>query len=138
MKAFSIKQPWLDAILYGGKTTENRTWKIPAEHIGVPVLLHSSAAPDRHAVLPDGADSAVWPLHPGEILAVATFTGYHLDNDCCHPWGNRSTAAKDVYHWHLTDIRPLKPVPCKGTLQFWTPPDPVLDAVRAQIEEVAL
>jgi hypothetical protein len=43
MKALSIRQPWLDAILYGGKTIENRVaWNGSA--FRGPVLLHAAKA----------------------------------------------------------------------------------------------
>ena len=41
MKALSVRQPWIDAILYGGKRIENRLkWK-SCHHRG-PLLLHAA------------------------------------------------------------------------------------------------
>ncbi|NUP46171.1 MAG: hypothetical protein HOW97_02485 [Catenulispora sp.] len=133
MKAFSIKQPWIDAILYGGKGPENRSWPLPAKYVGVPVLLHSSAALDRRAVLPAGVDTSGWPGVRGAILAQATFTGCHLDAGCCELWGQRH-----VFHWQPADIHVLpEPVPAKGALQFWTPAPDILAAVHEQLGAVA-
>ncbi|MFI9588252.1 hypothetical protein ACIHCQ_42205 [Streptomyces sp. NPDC052236] len=129
MKALSVKQPWLDAILYGGKTTENRRWPVPDVQLGTPVLLHASASPDRRAVLPQGIDSTKWPRRRGAILAVATLASFHRDTGCCRPWGEAGT-----YHWQLADIQLLhEPIPCRGALKFWTPPTSALDAVTAQL-----
>lgn len=137
MKAFSIKQPWLDAILYGGKDPENRSWPIPARYLGVRVLLHASAPLDRHAVLPDGVDTSDWPGVRGAILGAATFVACHLDDgSCCARWGQRS-GVKPVHHWQPADVIRLDgPVPAKGALQFWAPTPAVLDAVYRQIEAV--
>lgn len=139
MRALSIKQPWLDAILYGGKSPENRSWPIPAKYLGVRVLLHASAPPDRRAVLPDGVDPSGWPGVRGAILGAATFASCHFDRPgvtgsfCCPRWGERC-----VFHWQPTDVIRLdEPVPAKGALQFWTPTPAVLDAVMRQIEVAA-
>lgn len=130
MKAFSIKQPHLDAILYSDKAPENRSWPLPAKYLGVRVLLHASAALDRHAVLPDGIDTSGWPGVRGAILGAATFAACHLDADCCSRWGQRQ-----VFHWQPADVIRLdEPVPAKGSLGFWTPAPAVLDAVYRQIE----
>jgi hypothetical protein len=133
VKAFSIKQPHLDAILYGGKSPENRSWPLPARYAGVPVLLHASAQLDRKAVLPASIDTADWPGVRGAVLAVATFTGCHFDTGCCTTWGYQQ-----VFHWQPAGIRVLtEPVLAKGKLQFWAPTPDVLDAVLRQIEAVA-
>lgn len=44
MKALSIRQPWIWAILYAGKPVENRCW--PTRHRGE-ILLHASAGLTR-------------------------------------------------------------------------------------------
>lgn len=134
MKALSVKQPWLDAILYGNKTTENRTWA-PGDQLGARILLHASAAPDRRAVLPHDTDTTKWSGIRSAILAVATPADYHLADACCRPWGEpqASSAERPVYHWCLTDIHLLEPIPCPGALRFWTPPADVLNAVTTQL-----
>lgn len=141
VKALSIKQPWLDAILYSGKTTENRTWAPYSQYIGARLLLHSSADPDRTARSSHDAPRELtdnmlrWPFALGAVLGAATLVGCHLDDgSCCAPWGQRS-GDKPVFHWQLADVVALpEPVPAKGSLQFWTPTPAVLDAVHRQIE----
>ena len=130
MKALSLKQPWLDAILYGGKAPENRSWPIPEKYLGVRVLLHASAPLDRSAVLPDGVDTSGWPGVRGAILGAATFSHCHRDDgSCCPLWGQRA-----VFHWTPADVIRLdQPVSAKGALGFWTPDGDVLAAALKQL-----
>lgn len=138
MKALTIQQPWIDAIVQPGdkpKRTENRSRPLPAKYIGVPVLLHAGKAADRRAVLCRGRD---WPDQRGVILGIARFTGSNYANTegplCCAPWG-----FPDAWHWDIADdvIRLDQPVPAIGALGFWTPPADVLAAVYAQLPEHA-
>lgn len=141
MKALTIRQPYADAIVQPSETpkcTENRSWPLPARYIGVPVLLHAAAAPERHPVLPDAWDiSHLYGTRPlgqlGAILAIVAFGACHWDGDgCgdnCHTWG-----WQQVFHWQIADITPLpEPVPAKGQQQFWTPTPTVLAAVQQQL-----
>jgi hypothetical protein len=129
MKALTIRQPWADAIAQSTKRVENRTWPLPARHVGARILIHAAAALDRHAALPpQHPANGARPGHRSAVIAVATLTGCHLDDGCCAPWGQRQ-----VFHWALTDVVPLdRPVPCRGALGLWTPPGDVLTAVSAQ------
>lgn len=144
MKALTIQQPWLDAIVQPGdnpKRTENRSWTPPTALIGQRILLHSGKADDRRAILPFGFNTARgdWPDQRGVILAAATLVDYHLDGDGCGDpnvncglWGFR-----EVFHWGLADVVALpEPVPCKGLQRFWTPPPAVLAAVQQQLAAV--
>jgi hypothetical protein len=144
VKALTIRQPYADAIVQPSdlaKRIENRGWPLPARHVGVPVLLHAAAAPERKPVLPDAWDIGhLYGVRPlgllGVILARATFTGCHFDDDGCDgncaAWGFRET-----YHWRIADVTALpEPVPAKGALGFWTPPQDVTAAVRAQLAGV--
>lgn len=135
MKALTVQQPWIDAIVQPGdkpKRTENRSWVPPAALIGQRILLHAAKADDRRAVLCRGN----WPDQRGVILAAATITGHHpapaTGPLCCAPWG-----FPDVYHWDLADVVALpEPVPCRGLQQFWNPPADVLAAVQQQLGAV--
>lgn len=137
MKALTIQQPWIDAIVQPGdrpKRTENRSWMPPPALIGQRILLHAGKTADRRAVLCRGRD---WPDQRGVILAAATITGHHLANItgplCCAPWG-----FPDAWHWDIADdvIRLAQPVPAKGALGFWTPPADVLAAVQQQLDQL--
>jgi hypothetical protein len=140
MKVLTIRQPYADAIVQPSgapKRIENRSWALPARYVGVPVLLHSAAAPERKPVLPDA-----WAIprlygdradRLGVILAAVTFTACHFDRDGCDDqcadWGMRQ-----VFHWQIADVTTLdQPVPAKGQQQFWTPPGDVLAAVQQQL-----
>lgn len=78
----------------------------------------------------------------GAIVAVAEVPTCHFDGNCwlfpkfdedsgrCSPW-----AARGQWHWQLANVRPLPdPVPCRGMLGLWRPPDDVEKAVREQLE----
>lgn len=125
VKALSIRQPWADAIVFGPKRTENRTWK--TSYRG-PLLVHAAAACDRTVlVLPDGSRPAPEPMWTrGALVAMATLTGCHFaDGDCCGTWGQ-----PNVHHWTLSDVQPFsESVPCKGRLGLWTPDITVLNAI---------
>lgn len=141
MKALTVRQPFADAIVqpaqdYGKpKRTENRSRPLPPRYIGVPVLLHAAKEEYKGAVLCRGRD---WPDQRGVILGVVRFTGSHQDNEtgplCCAPWG-----FPDAWHWDIDDdvIRLDQPVRAVGSLGFWTPDEPVLAAVHAQLPEHA-
>jgi hypothetical protein len=140
VRALSIQQPFIDAIVLGTKRVENRSWPAPEWIIGDEIALHASLKPDTEAVPPPGED---WPSHLigssrfGAILAVATIGGCHHASTTCGPRGMGLCSPWAVWHqWHwLTDaVRPLTvPVPCKGALKLWTLPDDVEAAVRAQL-----
>ena len=142
VRALSITQPWAAAIAYGTKRVENRTWTAPRWAIGQVIAVHASKKPDVCARPPAGES---WPaehrMHLGAVIAVATLAGCHLSPDfggtcgatrtLCSPW-----AARDQYHWLLSDVRPLpEPVPCRGMLGLWRLPEDVEKAVRAQLGE---
>lgn len=143
-RALTIRQPYADAIVTPSadpKRIENRSWPLPPRFVGVPVLLHSAAAPERKPLLPDG-----WAIprlygdradQLGVILARVTFTACHFDGDgcggVCARWGLRQ-----LFHWDMADVTPLPvPVPARGQLGFWTPGDAAQAAVREQLAGVA-
>jgi len=143
MRALTIKQPWLHAIMSGAKPVENRTWPAPAGVIGQVIALHASKRYDYGAPFPPGTVTPGWEpgeLPLGAVAAVATVAGchplYHICNPegpvtVCSPW-----AVWGQCHWLLADVRPLsEPVPCRGMLGLWRLPEEVEKAVRAQLGE---
>jgi hypothetical protein len=46
MKALTIKQPWVHAILHEGKDVENRSW---TRKFRGWLAIHAAATPSRHA-----------------------------------------------------------------------------------------
>jgi len=125
MRALTIRQPWAGAIVHQQKRVENRTWKLPAKHVGARILIHAGTQLDTNAKI-YGPNLDVFSA----IVGVATITGYHwsTDGQCCGPWG-----FENAYHWTLDDVTALpQPVPAKGALGFWTPTPDVLNAVTSQ------
>lgn len=134
--ALTVRPPWSVAIAHGHKTVENRSW--PTKYRG-PLLIHEGKTVDRTALHHPAfrAFAATFPpgttlgdvLHPGCIVAAVDLTGCHPDDDRCTPW-----SALGQWHWELPGVRPLpEPVPCRGALGLWTPPEDVLAAVTAQL-----
>lgn len=124
MKALTVKQPWADAIVHGGKDTENRTWPVPPQALSTRILIHAGKGydPMGRFIITDREALNSWPGVHGAVIAVATLADCHqAANDCCHPWGE-----PNVFHWQLTDIVPLPaPLPCTGAQRLWTAPDSI-------------
>ena len=141
MKALSVQQPWIDAIVCGPKAVENRTWRPSRDIYGQDIALHASQRFDKHAVFPPGC---LWMALPecrdftgrlGAVLAAAALSGYHDARDCVRPDGTYCTpwSQPGCWHWEIMEVRPLaEPVPCKGALGLWRLPEDVEAAVREQ------
>ena len=65
MKALSIKQPWVHAILRQGKNIENRSWTTAYRGW---LALHASGRPRRDAIFPPGIRAA--DLHEVDYSAI--------------------------------------------------------------------
>ena len=140
-RALTIRQPWADAIAYGPKRVENRSWKLPVAHHGARILIHAGAQPDRTAqdFAPGGVYGQMFLRlraeigQRGKFVASATLSGCHWSDDgtCCGPWG-----FDRAYHWTLTEVVALdQPIPAKGRLGIWTPGPDLITAVTEQIRE---
>jgi hypothetical protein len=136
VKALSIKQPWLDAIVRGEKAVENRSWLAPRWAVGKQIALHASKGYDEDAVFPSAAMRKSWDIEPhqvvrGAVLAVATIASCHeWCAPLCSPWG-----VMDQCHWVLSDVRELgDPLPCRGALGLWNLPFDIEDEIRVQLE----
>jgi hypothetical protein len=135
MRALSIQQPWLGAIVLADKRTENRGWPAPPWIIGKDIALHASRKPDWDAPLYAWTAARLYPPWMagitqarwcqdnaavlGAVLAVVTVAGcHHASNasECrCDRW-----AAPGQYHIEIGQVRPLpNPVPCRGRLGLW-------------------
>lgn len=121
-RGLTIRQPWADAIAYGTKRVENRTWW--ASRLPVRLLIHAATGVDRDAVLPIG-EHVPGDRIRGAVLAVATLTEIH-DPDYCSPWAE----TEDALHWVLDDVQALpEPIPYKGSLGLWRPTLALLGAI---------
>ncbi|MCY4633351.1 MAG: ASCH domain-containing protein [Acidobacteria bacterium] len=133
--ALSVRQPWAWALLYGGKTIENRRWW--TRHRGR-IWIHASERENRanveEAVRLVAQSRKCDPrqviehyrehAHRRAILGSMTLT------DCCRldeldrndPLGS-SPWADGPWLWLVTDPVPLDdPWPTPGRLRLWLPP----------------
>jgi hypothetical protein len=155
VRALTIQQPWLWAIVRGGKNPENRAnrkgqraAKAQFNHPG-PLLLHSGqryAGEEAYRTVRRLA--TVDPGHPGgprsetawafgSFVASAVLESVHTAEECedlergrfCSPWAEPNAA-----HLQFTGIRELtRPIPHPGALGLWKVTDTtVLAEVRRQ------
>jgi hypothetical protein len=103
LKILSIRQPWADLIVRGGKDIENRSW--PAKYRG-PILVHASLKLDREACNEYGLHHS--RLLTGGIVGIAEIT------DCVLK--HQSTWYKGPYGFVLRNRRPLEFLEWPGAL----------------------
>ncbi|MEV8628573.1 hypothetical protein [Streptomyces sp. NPDC051079] len=133
MRALTVRQPYADAIVWGGKTTENRIRPLSAFHLGTRILIHAAKAP--HASNVTAADLGLEhaPDVRGAIIGTGILDSCHQSSadGCCSPWGMMS-----FWHWTLRDVQPLpQPVAVNGHLGLWTLPEAALRDVWDQLLE---
>ena len=135
MKALSILQPWVYAILYEGKEIENRSWKTDFRGW---VAIHASAQAMRDGGFPRGhhipnLDS----LDYSAICGVARVQD--IVTKSRSKWFDRPDDDTINYGWVLADIKVLKtPIPCKGALRLWNVPPNVLRELQRQLPKLKL
>jgi hypothetical protein len=119
MKALTIRQPWIHAILREGKNIENR-W------------------PDRHASFPRShrvPDLAT--LDYSAICGVARVVDIVTKNRSKWFWQPNEGSVN--YGWVLKDVTPLKKqIPCKGALGLWKLPFPTFRKLQRQLPRLSL
>lgn len=129
MKCLTIKQPYVDHILAGLKTVENRNWR--TSYRG-PLLIHAGLVEDRRSGLESidgpgygvrgaivGTAMLVDILSPDEALEKIPITARrYVEGECC---------------WLLANVRILRtPIFCRGKLGLWDYPIDD-DALRAAL-----
>lgn len=121
----TIKQPWLWAIIHGGKTLENRNWR-PTIPAGTRIALHASRTCDSDGTwvtVRDLCGTAPPPerfMKLGCVVATAEYRGCVTESDS--PW------FVGRFGLLLGDVRVVRPVPVRGALGLWQlPTDVVLD-----------
>lgn len=154
LKALSLTQPWSTLVVSGQKRVETRSWSTTWRGW---LAIHASKGLPREAIelcfeepfagalkaagirvpndLPRGAivglarlrgcyqigPSSVWPPRGSELDGLLT--------DTEREFGNYEPGR---FAWVFGGVRVLKaPIPCRGALGLWTPPEDVL----AQLEE---
>ena len=135
MKALTIKQPWVHAILREGKDMENRSWQRGFRGW---LAIHASAQPRRNAAFPRGhrvPDLAT--LDYSAICGVARVS--NIVTKCRSKWFWRPADSSTNYGWVLTNVKALKkPIPCKGRLGLWNVPPRVLRELQCQLPKLKL
>jgi len=116
MKALSIKQPWIHAILHEGKDIENRAWK---RDFSGWLALHASAKFDPDAEFPRGIHFPDrYSLDYSAICGVARVVD--IVTKSRSKWFWRPEDGSISYGWVLAEVIALKsPIPCKGALGLW-------------------
>lgn len=134
MKALSIKQPWLHAILHEGKDIENRTW---SRDFRGWLALHASSKPIRDAAFPRGVPVPdLADLDYSAICGIARVVD--IVTKSRSRWFWRPDDESVNYGWVLADVTPLKtPVPCKGALGLWEVSPDVARKVRRQVPSIS-
>lgn len=135
MKALSIKQPWVHAILNEGKDVENRNWT--SKHRGW-IALHASAKPmplkdvdfPRRIPCPD-----LKSLDYSAICGVARIVD--ITPKSRSKWFWRADDGSTNYGWVLADVTPLPmPIKCKGARRLWNVPPNILRAIKRQLPKL--
>lgn len=155
MRALTIHQPWAGAVIWFGKSVENRTRRV---NYRGPLWVHAGLREPGWDEFPAvsgicqraGLPSPEWTRDRsvlGAVLGVVQVTGCHHSADCggedrqdgrrvpwscCSPWGLRD-------RWHIELAKPVplpEAVPCRGARGLWRLPSEVESAARAQLEVV--
>ncbi len=133
MKALTIRQPWVHAILREGKNIENRTWQV--DYRGW-LAIHAAAVPALNAVYPRGVRVPnLDGLDYGAICGVARVVD--IVTASRSKWFTARDDGKVNLGWVLEDVIALKkPIPCTGGLGLWNLPHDVLSKLRRQIPKL--
>ncbi len=135
MKALSIKQPWVHAILFQGKDIENRSWQ---RNFRGWLALHASRNPERYAKFPRG-------IHVPDLASLdySAICGVAYVKDIVtksrSKWFNRPDDGTTNYGWVLTNVAALKtPIPCKGALGLWEVAPKAFRELQRQLPKLRL
>ncbi len=116
MKALSLKQPFAELILEGKKTIELRKW---STNFRGEFLIHASKNPDKESMERFGLKNL--PL--GMIVGKAELVNIKkYENKEEHDNDKNLHLASDVwgdYGFILENPIRIKPIPCKGQLNFF-------------------
>ena len=135
MKALTIKQPWVHAILREGKDIENRSWQRSFRGW---LAIHASARPQRDAVFPRGIRVPdLGTLDYSAICGVARVAD--IVSKSRSKWFWRPDDDSTNYGWVLAEVTALKtPIPCKGTLGLWDISLKVFTELQHQLPKLKL
>lgn len=137
--AISVRQPWADAIVFGPKRIENRTWRPTAQLLvgPFPVWIHASGSADPvsagvSAALDEFLQGRGRPIFLGCIIGAAVVervaaSQSDVDTDQRGWWAGPLA-------WVLRDVVALsEPVRASGRLSLWRPTPEVQKACLARL-----
>ena len=130
MKALSIKQPWVHAILREAKDIENRTWQRSFRGW---VAIHASATPRQGASFPRGSTVPdLDTLDYSAICGVARVVD--IITKSRSKWFYHPDDGSTNYGWVLADVKRLRtPVKCNGMLGLWQVTPNILRSIKRQL-----
>jgi hypothetical protein len=135
MKALTIEQPWVWAILNAGKDVENRSWQ--TKYRGW-IALHASKSAQRldDVDFPRGIQK---PEKEDLVCSAICGVAYLSDirDKSKSKWFYRPGRGETNYGWVLTKVKKLrKPVPCDGILGLWKVPPGVMTSIKRQLPNI--
>ena len=135
MKAITIKQPWVHAILHEGKDIENRSWQ---RRFRGWLAIHASGQPRRGAKFPGGLRVPnLDTLDYSAICGVARVVDIVTKSRSKWFWSPDDGSTN--YGWVLADVRALKkPIPCKGSLGLWEVSPKIFREIQRQFSKIKL
>lgn len=149
LRVLTLQQPWAWAVIFAGKSVENRTQSMGAYR--GPVAIHAGTTWSRFGAryLQRLGIEPPDDLVRGAVIGVVDLVDQHHAGDpgCsgpagCSPWamthpdltGGTGNPARRMAHLELANPRPLaEPVPARGRLSLWKPDAQLAAQVRTQI-----
>lgn len=116
LPAISIMQPWPYAILHFGKDFENRSWRLPPQYIGVPVLIHAGKKRDWDGDIYLRDELGL--VTPAE-LPQGGIVGFVMFTIQCGQRRPSVWAAQGLHNWPIVASGALGFHPCPGRLGFF-------------------
>lgn len=133
MKALSIKQPWVHAILHEGKDLENRSKRTSRRGW---IALHASATAHKEAKFPKRLRlPELEEKDYSAILGLARIVD--VVDKSRSPWFYRPEDGSVIYGWVLEEVIALpEPIPCKGKLGLWAVAPADLRKIKKQLPSI--
>jgi len=144
LRALTLWEPWLQAILDGHKMVENRSWEPSGVLLDGPLVLalHAGRFDRKDAEwcrqtfgLAFDARDPRWEARRGKVLALAVVEGVSGPGG---PGGSRSPWAFGPRCWWLRFVTPTPDLPAlRGHQGLWSLPDAHEAALRPLAERIA-
>ncbi|MCL5997078.1 MAG: ASCH domain-containing protein [Chloroflexi bacterium] len=155
MKALTLTQPWATLVAIGAKTIETRSWM--TNYTG-PLAIHAAKTFPRWAQdtcfiepffstlrsyyavlgLTDNYGKDILKLLPlGQIVAIGELVSIrHVESvDPPEPERSFGDYSPGRHAWMLQNVRPVMPMPARGTLGLWEFDLPTATPARKKLPE---